>query len=202
MTVRIGLTGGIGCGKSAVGAMLRELGAEYVDADQLVHTLLAPGSPLVELVAARFGREVLASDGGVDRARLGAIVFADPAALRDLEGLLHPAVRAALRQRMAASVAPAFVLDAIKLIEGGLYREVDRVWVVTCVPAEQRRRLIELRGLTAEQADARIAAQASQGSRLAYANVVIENSTTLDDARAQVLAAWERTVEPRLRMER
>src|SRR5688572_5228363 len=100
MTVKIGLTGGIGCGKSAVGAVLRKLGAEYADADRLVHELLSAGSPVVEQVAARFGHEVLEADGGVDRKRLGAIVFGDRAALRDLEDLLHPAVRAELRRRM------------------------------------------------------------------------------------------------------
>ena len=194
MTVKIGLTGGIGCGKSVVGEMLRELGAEYVDADHLVHALLAAGSPLVEQVVGRFGREVLGPDGGVDRRKLGAIVFADSGALRDLEALLHPAVRSELRRRMAASTAPAFVLDAIKLIEGGLYKAVDSVWVVTCDPAAQRRRLIELRGLSAQEADARIAAQPSQASRLQHADVVIDNSASLDDARRQVLAAWERLI--------
>lgn len=195
MTHRIGLTGGIGCGKSAVGAMLRALGAEYVDADQLVHRLLAAGSPLVERVAARFGPGVLAPDGGVDRRRLGAVVFADPAALRDLEALLHPAVRAELRRRMALSTAPAFVLDAIKLLESGLYHEVDSVWVVTCSPEQQRRRLIERRGLSAEETAARIAAQPEQASRLAYADAVIENDGSLADTQAQVAAAWRRLVE-------
>lgn len=195
MTVKIGLTGGIGCGKSAVGAVLRELGAEYADADRLVHELLAAGSPVVEQVAGRFGTEVLAADGGVDRKRLGAIVFGDRAALRDLEDLLHPAVRAELRRRMAASTAPAFVLDAIKLIEGGLYRDVDSVWVVTCEPAEQRRRLVELRGMAPEEAEARIAAQPPQAERLPYAQVVIANDGSLADVRRQVEEAWGRVVE-------
>ena len=195
MTYRIGLTGGIGCGKSAVGAVLRELGADYADADQLVHELLAAGSPVVEQVAARFGRDVLASDGGVDRKRLAAVVFADPAALRDLEALLHPAVRAELRQRMAASTAPAFVLDAIKLIEGGLVKEVDSVWVVTSDPAEQRRRLIDLRGMSPAEAEARIAAQPPQESRLPHAQVVIGNDGSLEDVRRQILSAWRDLVK-------
>jgi dephospho-CoA kinase len=195
MIVKIGLTGGIGCGKSADGAVLSELGAEYADADRLVHELLAAGSPVVEQVAGRFGTEVLAADGGVDRKRLGAIVFGDRAALRDLEDLLHPAVRAELRRRMAASTAPAFVLDAIKLIEGGLYRDVDSVWVVTCEPAEQRRRLVELRGMAPEEAEARIAAQPPQAERLPYAQVVIANDGSLADVRRQVEEAWGRVVE-------
>lgn len=194
MAVKIGLTGNIGCGKSAVGAMLQELGAEYVDADRLVHDLLAEGSPIVGRVAARFGREVLAPNGAVDRRRLGAIVFADQTALRDLEALLHPAVRAELRRRMAETTAPAIVVDAIKLIEGGLYREVDSVWVVTCDPSDQRHRLTELRGFTAAEAGARIAAQPPQEAKVPFADVVIDNSGTLVATREQVRAAWERKV--------
>lgn len=195
MTHKIGLTGGIGCGKSAVGAILQELGAEYVDADRLVHELLAPGSPLVAQVADRFGRGILTADGGVDRKQLGAIVFTNPAALRDLEALLHPAVRAELRRRVAASTAPAIVLDAIKLIESGLAAEVDSVWIVTCDPAEQRRRLIDLRGMTPEEAETRISAQPPQASRLPHAQVIIENNGTLADVRKQILSAWHRLVK-------
>jgi dephospho-CoA kinase len=192
LTYRIGLTGNIGCGKSAVGAMLRELGADYVDADQLVHQLLAAGSEVVPRIVERFGPEVQTTDGGIDRRRLGAIVFADPAALRDLEGLLHPAVRVEILARLAASRAPAIVVDAIKLIEGGLYQECDAVWVVTCDPAEQRRRLIEQRGLTPADTEARIGAQPPQEQKLAYAQVVIDNGGTLAATRAQVQQAWDR----------
>ena len=198
MPYKIGLTGNIGCGKSAVGDMLQELGADYVDADQLVHELLAAESPLVADVVARFGPEVLDPDGGVDRRRLGAIVFADWAALRDLERLLHPAVRSEIRRRMASSSAAAIAVDAIKLIEGGLFREVDSVWVVTCEPAEQRRRLIELRGLTAEEVEARIAAQPPQREKLPYADVVIDNSGSLGATRRQVARAWKRLVGARM----
>jgi dephospho-CoA kinase len=193
MTFRIGLTGGIGCGKSAVGALLRELGAEYLDADQIVHGLLASDSPLVGQVAARFGAEVRAADGGVDRRKLAAIVFADPLALRDLEALLHPAVREVVRQRLTASTAPAVVVDAIKLIEGGLAREMDQVWVVTCPPAEQLRRLTEQRGMSEQEARARLANQPPQESRLAYADVVIDNGGSLEATREQVRRAWART---------
>ena len=200
MTYRIGLTGNIGCGKSAVGAMLRELGAEYIDADQLVHQLLAVGSNLVPRVVERFGPSVRAEDGGINRRALGSIVFADPAALSDLEGLIHPAVQADIRQHLADTSAPVIVVDAIKLIEGGLYRECDAVWVVTCSPAEQRRRLIELRGLTTDETEARIAAQPPQEQKLAYAQVVIDNSGPIEATRAQVNQAWTRipgaTIQP------
>src|SRR5207244_12604091 len=114
--------------KSAVGAVLRELGADYADADLLVHALLSAGSSLVPRIVARFGPDVLGSDGGIDRPALAKIVFADKSALRDLEALVHPAVRAALRAQMAESAAPVFVVDAIKLIEGVLYGAVDSVW--------------------------------------------------------------------------
>jgi dephospho-CoA kinase len=198
LVYKIGLTGNIGCGKSAVGAVLGELGAEYVDADRLVHTLLAGGGPIVERVVGRFGPAVLDGAGGVDRRRLANIVFADPAALRDLETLLHPAVRTELRRRLAATTASVIVLDAIKLIESGLYKELDSVWVVTCDPTEQRRRLIELRGMSPEEADARIAAQPPQEAKLPYANVVVDNSGAPAETRRRVLEAWERTVADKI----
>jgi len=198
LVYKIGLTGNIGCGKSVVGSMLRELGAEYVDADQLVHELLAVGSPIVDQVIARFGQGVLNPDGRLDRRRLGAIVFSDQAALRDLEALLHPAVRAELRRRMGESPAPAVVVDAIKLIEGGLYKDMDSVWVVICDAADQRRRLTEERGLTADEAEARIAAQPPQAAKLPFADLVIDNSGALEATRRQVVAAWERLLDGKI----
>src|SRR5215207_135907 len=153
MVYRIGLTGNIACGKSTVGRLLVERGAEYVDADRLVHALMEPGTAENASIVERFGPSVQAADGRIDRPGLGGIVFADPAALRDLEAILHPGVRAEIRRRMAASTAPIVVVDAIKLIEGGLADEMDAVWVVTCPRAEQVRRLTAERGLTPEQAE-------------------------------------------------
>lgn len=196
MVYKIGLTGNIGCGKSVVGDMLQELGAEYVDADRVVHGLLAAGSPLADGVIARFGPEVRADDGGVDRPRLGAVVFADPNALRDLEQLLHPAVRIELRRRMAECTAPAIVIDAIKLIENGLHEEVDSVWVVTCTPEDQRRRLATLRGMSLADAETRISAQPPQEEKLPFANVVIDNSGSLEATRQQVEVAWNSVPAP------
>jgi dephospho-CoA kinase len=189
MPFRIGLTGNIACGKSSVGRLLVARGAEYVDADRLVHTLMEPGTPENDQIVARFGPEVRASDGRIDRPRLGGIVFADPAALQDLEAILHPGVRAEIRRRMAASTAPIFVVDAIKLIEGGLAREMDAVWVVTCPRAEQVRRLTAERGLTPEQAEVRISAQGSQEEKVRHATVVIDNGGTLEETERQVAAA-------------
>lgn len=193
MAYRIGLTGGIGCGKSVVGAMLRDLGAEYLDADRVVHGLLAAGSPLVERVVERFGSEVRAADGGIDRRRLASIVFNDPTALRDLEGLLHPAVRAAVRERLARTSAAVIVVDAIKLIEGGLHREMDSVWVVTCPPETQLQRLTDQRGMPLDDARARLTNQPPQQDRLPHADVVIDNGGSLEATLEQVRRAWART---------
>jgi dephospho-CoA kinase len=192
MPYRIGLTGNIACGKSTVGRLLVERGAEYVDADRLVHALMEPGTPEHGQIVARFGPEIVTADGRIDRPRLGGIVFADPAALRDLEGILHPGVRAEIRRRLATSTAPIFVVDAIKLIEGGLAREMDAVWVVTCPRAEQVRRMMVERGLSEEQAEVRISAQNPQEEKVRQATVVIENGGTLADTERQVEAAIAR----------
>jgi dephospho-CoA kinase len=199
LAYKIGLTGNIGCGKTTVGAMLQELGADYVDADQLVHELLGPDSPIIDQVATRFGTDLVKADGSIDRRRLGAIVFADAAALRELEALLHPAVRVVVRRRMAEATAPAIVVDAIKLIESGLYKEMNSVWVVTCEAADQQRRLIQLRGLTVEEVQARVAAQPPQADKLPFADVVIDNSGAPEGTRRQVIAAWERSVGANIR---
>ena len=189
MTVKIGLTGNIACGKSTVGRLLVARGAEYVDADRLVHALMEPGTPENDRIVARFGPAVRGADGRIDRPRLGAVVFADPAALTDLEAILHPEVRAEIRRRMAATTAPVLVVDAIKLLESGLSREVDTVWVVTCPRAEQLRRLMTERGLTEAQAETRISAQGPQEEKARQANVVIENGGTLEDVERRVDAA-------------
>jgi dephospho-CoA kinase len=192
MAYRIGLTGNIACGKSTVGKMLVARGAEYVDADLLVHALMEPGTPENERIVARFGPGVRGPDGRIDRALLGAIVWRDPTALNNLEHILHPGVRAEIRRRLAATQAPAIVVDAIKLLESGLHEELDAVWVVTCSPTEQLRRLVEDRGLTEQQARERIAAQPPQEEKVRRATVVIDNSGTLAETERQVTAAWER----------
>jgi dephospho-CoA kinase len=189
MAYRIGLTGNIACGKSTVGQLLAARGAAYIDADRLVHRLLEPGTPETARIAERFGPDVLTAEGRVDRPKLGNIVFADPAALRDLEAILHPGVRVLIRQAMAAASEPLVVVDAIKLFESGLYQEMDAAWVVTCPRAEQVRRLTEGRGLTPEQAALRIDAQGSQEEKVRLANVVIDNGGTLAATEHQVDAA-------------
>jgi dephospho-CoA kinase len=194
---RIGLTGNIACGKTTVGVMLAERGAEYVDADQLVHVLMEPGTVENEQIVARFGSDVRGSDGRIDRTALGSMVWHDAAALRDLEAIVHPGVRAKIRKRLSESRAPVVVVDAIKLIESGLYRELDAVWVVTCSAADQLRRLTERRALSHDEARARIAAQPPQEDKVRHAAVVIDNSRTLAETEQQVDLAWRRLMQER-----
>lgn len=190
----IGLTGNIGCGKSTVAAMLAELGAEVIDADRLVHQLMEPGTERWRAIVERFGQGILRPDGTIDRARLGEVVFRDPAALADLEAILHPAARKLAEDRIASSRKPVVVLEAIKLIEAGWSRRVDSVWVVTCRREQQTERLRQSRGLSQAEAELRIKAQPPAEEKLKHADVVIDNSGPLEDTRHQVEAAWTRLV--------
>ncbi len=189
----IGLTGNIACGKSTVLAMLREHGAAVIDADQVTRQVQQPGEPVYRQIVETFGDAILCKPGGpIDRQRLGAIVFSDPQALRRLEQIVHPAVHAHILAWLdnAATHARVAVIDAVKLLEAGWKQVCDAVWVVTCTPEQQLRRLMETRGMSEAEARMRITAQPPQESRVAQADVVIDNSGTLDATRAQVDAAW------------
>ena len=191
----IGLTGNIACGKSTVLAMLQDLGAAVIDADQVTRQVQQPGEPVYQAIIEAFGEAILVAPGGpIDRQRLGAIVFSDPQALRRLEQIVHPAVHARILAWLdgVASHAQVAVIDAVKLLEAGWKQVCDAIWVVTCTPEQQLRRLIETRGMSESEARMRIAAQPSQESRAAQADIVIDNSGSLDATRAQVNAAWER----------
>ena len=195
----LGLTGNIACGKSTVGQILSErYSAEYVDADRVVHGLYAAGTPQTSAIVSHFGPELMAADGTIDRRRLGDIVMADPEALRTLEGILDPGVRAAIEDRLARSTAQVVVLAAIRLIEGGLYRRCQAVWVVVCDRQLQLARLEASRGLSADQARLRVAAQRPAEEKVRYADAVLTNNARLDDLVAQVDSAWQRTVAPLL----
>jgi dephospho-CoA kinase len=198
-TVRIGLTGPIGCGKSTVAAWLAELGAEVIDADDVAREVTGPGLPATEAIAATFGEDLLRPDGSLDRAALGRIVFADPEALRRLEAIVHPAVRPVILERLRAATAAgatAVVVEAIKLVEGGLAELCDEVWLVTCTPDEQLRRLIG-RGADEADAAARIAAQAGLVDRLRPAATrIIDTGDAESDARARVESAWREVMGP------
>lgn len=192
----IALTGGIASGKSTIARRLSELGAIIVDADQIVRDVQAPGTPVLEEIAQAFGPEVIASDGALDRAALGAKVFGDAELLSRLNAIVHPAVRAESQRRFeeafAADAAAVVVYDVPLLVEA----RVDDPWdliVVAHAPAEERlRRLIELRGMDPRAAQERIAAQVPDERRLEIADVVIDTAGTLAETEAQTDALWER----------
>jgi dephospho-CoA kinase len=193
MTLRIGVTGPIGCGKSTVAGWLGDLGAYVVDADDLAREATGPGEPALRAVIERFGDRYLLSDGSLDRAALGRLVFSDPAALAALESIVHPAVRRRVETAVRAAEeaeAPAVVIEAIKLVEGGLAERCDEVWLIVCSAATQRERLIA-RGSSDADATQRIAAQDDPAERLRQAATrVIDTSGTIADARRRVEEAW------------
>ena len=202
MPFLLGLTGNIACGKSTVGQLLADrFGADYVDADRLVHALYAAGTPETRAIADRFGKDlILGDDGTIDRRRLGDVVLGDRNALRDLERILDPGVRQAIADRIAHSKAAVVVLDAIRLIEAGTAARCDAVWVVVCDQDAQMQRLQASRGMSGEQAALRIAAQTPAEEKLRHATAVITNNSSPDSLRAQVEAAWKSTVQPNLNL--
>jgi dephospho-CoA kinase len=188
--VRIGLTGPIGCGKSTVARWLGERpGVAVIDADRVARDVLDPGEPALDAVVARFGSSFLGTDGQLDRTALGRMVFADPAALRDLEAIVHPAVRPRILASIDeadASGASVVIVEAIKLVDGGLASECDEVWLVTCEPGVQRARLVG-RGTPEGDAIARIAAQAEMVARISpAASRIIDTSGTIEATRELV----------------
>lgn len=189
--LKVGLTGGIGSGKSEVTRRLAALGAYVVDADVLARDVVEPGTPGLAAVAAEFGAEVLRPDGSLDRDRLGAIVFADPAARARLNAIVHPLVGAATAERFAAAPADAIVVhDVPLLVEVGLAAAYDVVLVVAATADTQGSRLVRARGMSADEARSRIAAQAPLADKLAVADFVITNDGSLDDLDRQVQAVW------------
>lgn len=187
----IGLTGNIGTGKSTVTRMLADLGATVIDADALAHEVIAPGTPGWQQVVDAFGPGVVAADGAIDRAQLAAIVFSDPAALARLEAIIHPLVIQEADRRIRAIGRGVVVIEAIKLIESGMVRDCDALWVVTARPEQQIERLVRERGMSAAEVQRRMAAQPPQSEKIALADVVIDNSGTPEETRAQVEAAWK-----------
>lgn len=189
--LRVGLTGGIGSGKSEVSRRLASRGAVVIDADQVARAVVAPGTPGLAAVLEAFGPEVLAADGSLDRDRLAAIVFADPVARERLNAIVHPLVRAETTRRMAAAPADAIVVNDVPLlVETGSTDRYDVIVVVSSSTDVQLARLTGQRGMPESAARARIAAQASSEERLAVADVVIDNDGPLAALDEQVDRVW------------
>jgi dephospho-CoA kinase len=196
--LRIGLTGGIGSGKSVVSQLLVRRGAVLVDADVLAREVVAVGTPGLAAVVEAFGESVLAADGSLDRPALAAVVFADPEARRRLEGIVHPLVRRRAAELIAAAAPDAVVVqDVPLLVETGQAASYDLVLVVEADLETRVARLVQ-RGLTEDDARARIAAQATDEQRRAVADVVLDNSGTLEQLAEQVDRFWAERVAPRL----
>ncbi len=192
----LGLTGGIAAGKSVVARRLKEHGAVVVDADAIAREVVEPGTPGLDAIRRRFGEGVIAPDGTLDRAALGAIVFSDPAARADLNGITHPAVwrrsRELFAEAGAADPDAIVVYDVPLLAEGTRRDEFDRILVVHADRDERIRRLVELRGMSRDEAIRRIDAQASDADRLAIADDVIDANGTLEQTLEQVDTLWAR----------
>jgi dephospho-CoA kinase len=192
----IGVTGGIGSGKSTAAQLFVEHGAAVIDTDAIAHALTQSDQPGSIEIARRFGPEYLTPEGALDRPRMRARVFADPAARRDLEAILHPLIRAQVDREIAQVRAPYVLLLIPLLVETGGYRKrVDRVLVVDIDEAQQLTRTMTRSNLSEEQVRAIMATQATRAQRLAAADDILDNGTDLDGLRAQVDALHRRYVQ-------
>ncbi|MFJ9705545.1 dephospho-CoA kinase [Streptomyces sp. NPDC101234] len=189
--LKVGLTGGIGAGKSEVSRLLVGRGAVLIDADRIAREVVAQGTPGLAAVVEAFGPDVLTADGSLDRPKLGAIVFADPERLAVLNSIVHPLVGARSRELESAAAADAVVVHDVPLLaENGLAPLYDVVIVVDAAPETQLDRLVRLRGMTEEDARARMAAQATREKRLEIADIVVDNDVPLDALERRVEEVW------------
>ncbi|MGP2437722.1 dephospho-CoA kinase [Streptomyces sp. JW3] len=189
--LKVGLTGGIGAGKSEVSRLLVECGAVLIDSDRIAREVVEPGTEGLAAVVDAFGADVLTADGGLDRPKLGSIVFADRDRLGVLNSIVHPLVRARSEELERAAARDAVVVHDVPLLtENGLAPLYDLVIVVDADPATQLDRLVRLRGMTEPDARARMAAQATRAQRRAVADIVIDNDVPLDDLRRRVEDVW------------
>ncbi|MFG3076942.1 dephospho-CoA kinase [Streptomyces sp. NPDC048225] len=193
--LKVGLTGGIGAGKSEVSRLLVEHGAVLIDADRIAREVVAPGTPGLAAVVEAFGEGVLAEDGSLDRPKLGSIVFADPERLAVLNGIVHPLVGERSRALEEAAAEDAVVVHDVPLLtENGLAPLYDLVVVVDADPGTQLDRLVRLRGMTEHDARARMAAQATREQRREIADVVVDNDVPLEELRRRVAEVWAELV--------
>jgi dephospho-CoA kinase len=192
--LRVALTGGIGSGKSTVSAMLAERGAVVIDSDVLARQVVALGTPGLAAVVAEFGPDIVTTGGELDRPALGRLVFEDAAARSRLEAIIHPLVRERAEQIEADATGDVVVQDIPLLVETGQQGRFDAVVVVDVPPEVQVERLIRQRGMSAPEAQGRIAAQASREQRLAVADHVVGNDGTLDELRVAVGELWQKLV--------
>ncbi|MET9517229.1 dephospho-CoA kinase [Streptomyces sp. NPDC002994] len=194
--LKVGLTGGIGAGKSEVSRLFVSYGAVLIDADKIAREVVEPGTPGLAAVVEAFGEDVLAADGTLDRPKLGAIVFADAARLATLNAIVHPLVGARSAELERGAGADAVVIHDVPLLtENGLAPLYDLVVVVDASPQTQLDRLVRLRGMTEDEARARMAAQASREQRLAIADLVIDNDGPLAALEPQVRKVWAELTE-------
>ncbi|WP_217207548.1 dephospho-CoA kinase [Streptomyces sp. AC550_RSS872] len=193
--LKVGLTGGIGAGKSEVSRLLVEHGAVLIDADRIAREVVAPGTAGLAAVVEAFGEDVLAADGSLDRPKLGSIVFADPDRLAVLNSIVHPLVGARSRELEEAAAEDAVVVHDVPLLtENGLAPLYDLVVVVDAGPETQLDRLVRLRGMTEEDARARMAAQATREQRREIADIVIDNDVPLEELPRRVKDVWDELV--------
>ena len=199
--ITIGLTGGIGSGKSAAAAILRDLGATLIDADTVGHDVYLPGKPCWQDLVDAFGREMVDADGRIDRKKLGARVFADPAALRRLNTLVQPRIATEIAERIrnlrAGGLKSPIVVEAAVLIEAGWQWLVDEIWVVTTLREHAIERVTASRGLSRPEVERRIASQLADAQRTREAAVVIANDGNLAELRAQIARRWRERLSPR-----
>lgn len=190
----IGLTGGIGSGKSTVSKILADLGAFVIDADKVGHEIYLPGKAAWQQVSAAFGQDILAEDQTIDRKKLGAIVFSSADALKQLNTIVHPIMFKEIEQRIQAKrgegFTPPIVVEAAILIEANWLPLADEVWVVVTDKSAVIERVAEQRGMAAKDTQARIANQLSNEERLKHATVVIHNDGSLEDLRQQIQQVW------------
>lgn len=190
----IGLTGNIGTGKSVVRKMLEHLGAYGIDADALSHRVIAKGAPGYQPVLEHFGRWVLSPEGEIDRSRLGRMVFNDPQGMAELEKIIHPVVIQAVDMIIRRSQHKVVVIEAIKLIESGINKQCDSLWVSYAPQELQLKRLMEKRGMKELEARQAIMSQTPQEQKTGQAQVVIQNIASFEDTWRQVAAAWKKVV--------